>query len=164
MALIKCPECGREVSDQATACPQCGYPIRKIEVDKRVLQEESTSETNSVPVADGSPFLGGWQTNAGMTVFGVIVCLILSRLFYMDTQGDITSGIVVIVIGLVYAAFQIIYAAAIYPSLFGPNPHARSDKSISFANGLFGSFIWGPIWNSNLTKRKKASRISSISS
>lgn len=27
MALIKCPECGKEVSDRATACPNCGHPI-----------------------------------------------------------------------------------------------------------------------------------------
>ena len=27
MALIKCPDCGRDVSDQATACPNCGHPI-----------------------------------------------------------------------------------------------------------------------------------------
>lgn len=26
MALIKCPECGRNFSDQADACPDCGYP------------------------------------------------------------------------------------------------------------------------------------------
>ena len=31
MALINCPECGRQVSDQAAACPECGYPIRKVE-------------------------------------------------------------------------------------------------------------------------------------
>jgi len=29
MALINCPECGREVSDQADACPRCAYPIAK---------------------------------------------------------------------------------------------------------------------------------------
>lgn len=29
MALIKCPECGREVSDKATACPNCGYALNK---------------------------------------------------------------------------------------------------------------------------------------
>ncbi len=29
MALIQCPECGRKVSDQAAACPDCGYPIAK---------------------------------------------------------------------------------------------------------------------------------------
>lgn len=27
MALIACSECGREVSDKAKACPQCGYPF-----------------------------------------------------------------------------------------------------------------------------------------
>lgn len=27
MALIKCPECGKEVSERANACPVCGYPI-----------------------------------------------------------------------------------------------------------------------------------------
>lgn len=25
MALIKCPECGKEISDQADFCPNCGY-------------------------------------------------------------------------------------------------------------------------------------------
>ena len=27
MALISCPECGHDVSDQAEACPNCGFPI-----------------------------------------------------------------------------------------------------------------------------------------
>ena len=27
MALINCPECGKEISSQANNCPHCGYPI-----------------------------------------------------------------------------------------------------------------------------------------
>lgn len=27
MALINCPECGKQVSDVASSCPNCGYPI-----------------------------------------------------------------------------------------------------------------------------------------
>ena len=27
MALIKCPECGKELSDKATSCPNCGVPL-----------------------------------------------------------------------------------------------------------------------------------------
>lgn len=27
MALIACPECTRNVSDRAIACPTCGYPM-----------------------------------------------------------------------------------------------------------------------------------------
>ncbi len=37
MALIHCPECGKEVSDKAAACIHCGYP----------LQGESKSEHTS---------------------------------------------------------------------------------------------------------------------
>lgn len=29
MALIKCSECGKEISDKATACPNCGMPLRR---------------------------------------------------------------------------------------------------------------------------------------
>ena len=29
MALIKCPECGKEISDKAIACPNCGNPMNQ---------------------------------------------------------------------------------------------------------------------------------------
>lgn len=29
MALIKCPECNKDISNKASACPNCGYPIAK---------------------------------------------------------------------------------------------------------------------------------------
>lgn len=31
MALVKCKNCGKEISDKATACPTCGTPINKPE-------------------------------------------------------------------------------------------------------------------------------------
>lgn len=36
MAMINCPECGREISDQAVTCPHCGTPIKK--EDKKFCQ------------------------------------------------------------------------------------------------------------------------------
>lgn len=30
MALIKCPECGKDVSEKCIKCPQCGYPINRL--------------------------------------------------------------------------------------------------------------------------------------
>lgn len=29
MALVKCPECNNDISDQAVACPKCGYELKK---------------------------------------------------------------------------------------------------------------------------------------
>jgi len=28
VSLIKCPECGTDVSDAAAACPKCGHPLK----------------------------------------------------------------------------------------------------------------------------------------
>ena len=33
MALIKCPECGKEISDKANACIHCGYPLNEQKED-----------------------------------------------------------------------------------------------------------------------------------
>ena len=40
MTLILCPECKREISDQANTCPHCGFPIEKLEIHflKRIKQ------------------------------------------------------------------------------------------------------------------------------
>ena len=44
MALIKCNECGKEVSDQAETCPSCGYPIAK-QVQKQLDMEKYSKIT-----------------------------------------------------------------------------------------------------------------------
>ena len=39
MALIKCPECGKEVSDRAPACINCGFPLSEIKSSTVVSNE-----------------------------------------------------------------------------------------------------------------------------
>lgn len=43
MALIKCPECGTEVSDKAEKCPKCAYPINT-QIKDKVQTIELTSK------------------------------------------------------------------------------------------------------------------------
>lgn len=41
MALIKCPECGKEFSEHAAKCPQCGIPVEVIHhINKEKAQRE----------------------------------------------------------------------------------------------------------------------------
>lgn len=40
MAMVQCPECGREISEIADACPACGYPMAK----KRAEESEKIRE------------------------------------------------------------------------------------------------------------------------
>ncbi len=59
MALIKCPECGRDVSDRAQACPQCGYPIAApVQVPNRSSTASHSSRNSTVAVSfpDGPGF------------------------------------------------------------------------------------------------------------
>ena len=43
MALVKCTECGKEVSENAMSCPNCGNPIKQ-----RVLQTKAAESRKSI--------------------------------------------------------------------------------------------------------------------
>lgn len=45
MALIFCPECGTQTSDQALACGKCSFPIAKLNFSQ--VQNNGTNPTNS---------------------------------------------------------------------------------------------------------------------
>lgn len=47
MALMKCPECGKEVSDQSETCIHCGYPLKKESKEAENISEEEKVETDS---------------------------------------------------------------------------------------------------------------------
>lgn len=36
MALIKCSECGKEISDKANSCPNCGCPAKGFDKDENI--------------------------------------------------------------------------------------------------------------------------------
>ena len=46
MALIKCPECGKEISDKASACIHCGYPLMNMQ--QKASETIPTQSTSSV--------------------------------------------------------------------------------------------------------------------
>lgn len=64
MALIKCPECGREVSTSADACPHCGYSIvnNKVAVEKAIA--EKTKEVSSWSKPKDQAWIHWWEKKA----------------------------------------------------------------------------------------------------
>lgn len=55
MALIKCPECGHEVSDKALSCPNCGYPITQDPLEWAMDFETTPSIQTSEPKKEQQP-------------------------------------------------------------------------------------------------------------
>ena len=59
MALIKCKECGKELSDQAESCPNCGYKLKEGEIPKVIVEKSNTSRTGTILcIVGGSLLLG----------------------------------------------------------------------------------------------------------
>lgn len=46
MALIKCPECQKEISDKSSVCVHCGFPLKSQHTKER---SENICEINGVP-------------------------------------------------------------------------------------------------------------------
>lgn len=81
MALIKCPECGREnVSDSAENCPNCGYGI-KAHFEK-IKQEEKDNPNNEPPNINKSTLIK-------LAVVVVIpFALLFCYAFYQESRCD----------------------------------------------------------------------------
>ena len=84
MALINCPECGKEISDSAYACPHCGFPLNKATVDEHKATENSASYKPSSTYENtySSTTTNNSSNGKGcFMVFGLPI-LILVLLFY----------------------------------------------------------------------------------
>ena len=57
MALIKCPECGNEISSSAKMCPHCGYPFKFNLKEKEVI-------TCNFPQPIDSSWTKKWKSKA----------------------------------------------------------------------------------------------------
>ena len=54
MALIKCPECGKEYSEKAATCPNCGAPNDLLNGSQQNLNDQlQTSDTTKKKQTQG---------------------------------------------------------------------------------------------------------------
>jgi uncharacterized membrane protein YvbJ len=83
MALIKCEECGKEISDKAASCPHCGCPLNSNE--KKEL--EVMNKTNLIKnILKKISLLKNNKKVAGIFI-GVIVVLSVI-IIYMNSLSD----------------------------------------------------------------------------
>ena len=48
MALIRCPECGKSISSEPTACPNCGYPIKSYV--QKIVEKKDINDNAVLPL------------------------------------------------------------------------------------------------------------------
>ena len=81
MALIKCSECGKEISDKATTCPNCGSPTVIYLKDKKTQEEKTQVVAFIAGMAVLIAFVFGYskyekfcKTNPGSYFWSEIKC------------------------------------------------------------------------------------------
>lgn len=77
MALIKCPECGKEVSDKAEVCIHCGYPLKLQEAAKEEDGPETVKEEPKPEGTAGKQEPAKKQGRISSTLLAVIVMIVL---------------------------------------------------------------------------------------
>ena len=97
MALIKCSECGKEMSDHAEHCPNCGY-VNNIRFCP-VCDKQLSNEANFCPNCGShiNKNSGNEEIN-GFCLSGMIVGIVS---FFIDFFGLVSAtGLVISIIGL----------------------------------------------------------------
>ena len=103
MALMKCPECGTDVSDKAESCPKCAFPITKTSN----LPSEDKSESERKPVIA--------NTNAKWKHVSWITYLAIGLLFLLPFCDISCSGRKV----LTLTGSTMVTGASITPAVLG---------------------------------------------
>ena len=81
MALITCPECGKEISDTARSCPNCGYPI--------TAKENEENLTTSAAIG-GAP--KGKNSTKTIAIACAIIAIIVGVVCFLSKGQDNIVG------------------------------------------------------------------------
>ncbi len=118
-------------------------------VDDQVSTHEKPSQGVQVSF---TPFLDIWRTSVGASIAGILFFCVILDIEYLVPE---TYMIAASLLRLAYMVFQFLYAIILFPSYFSLKPKITNSSAVAFWNCAVGGIIFGPIWNSSLTKRKK---------
>lgn len=95
MALIKCPECGAQVSSSAESCPKCAYPIAgggSTQAHGGKIQTiEQTSKRYKLQ-----------QLLSSLLIIGSVVVMIVGFSGNEPSSGAAAFGVLGLVVGLIW--------------------------------------------------------------
>lgn len=129
MSLIKCPECGAEISDKARSCIHCGYPLPKLKektnFDKNTFLE---NEGNEIPLMIRSRASSFVITSnvLSFVASGILLACISLLIFF----GVATHKIVFFVISALVLLLVICLLTSAISSIIKINKNRRGEKTI----------------------------------
>ncbi|HYS53884.1 MAG TPA: PH domain-containing protein [Thermoanaerobaculia bacterium] len=101
MALVKCPDCGHDVSTAASACPNCGRPMAAMAAPTPQTAPPVKEET----LWHGTP---SWLLLFGKVVLAFVVAIVLILIYYFGYQFLAPYGTIVWIVIAAIVVWQIV--------------------------------------------------------
>ncbi len=154
MSLIKCPECGHEISDKAKMCPHCGYELPAPSQNVSAPQTETEAEffdelapatvqqakkVPKVPVAASSAKAGSSTDNKSKKPTVAAYISELSSAWKKERRGEYIFGLIIYILSFVGFALALGFGIEWAVKVGGRwifNFHLEDDNLIYYASDL----------------------------
>ena len=140
--LIKCNECGKEISDKATSCPNCGAPV-KIEKNAEEIEKEIAEKF----VYDK---IGITKLNELITQNNVSINNVMNKVRKikknpdpkkLKTNSENNSNILAIIIGIIVLAVGVYFMINGTSKILGGNNKVQyNEKDDTYTVELYRSY------------------------
>ena len=91
MSIIKCPECGKDISDKAAACIYCGYPINKVAESELPESSAPNNEEQALPSVTDIPTAAASDQESEkklIAVLAVVALIIVIAVMYGNQLNE----------------------------------------------------------------------------
>lgn len=76
MALIKCPECGKDISDKTKQCIHCGFPLETMNINKKcTISEKEYDLSSTIEFVDSGKYKDAFLKLKDTTGLSIKNCL-----------------------------------------------------------------------------------------
>ena len=141
--LIKCPECNKEVSDKATNCPHCGFPLKR--KDKNDLKEVDFSNSEILLHRGIATYLKVLIYVIGPIFIGLFIALLIMFLLIgKDAAFAIVFGIILGIVIPLMIAFIIIASVKF-----------KNNRYLEYDNLYFdkdAKMFYAQLWNKKIAQ------------
>ena len=143
--LIKCPECHKEISDKASSCPHCGYPLKK-----KPQEDKSLIKIASRGSRGYQSFVMGFAIT--LAALGVTLLVALFFLFIYDYDPLIRT--IIAIISQIFLGIGVYITIYLSMTLY-KNRHI--DKDIVYYDKKNEEFVFYTIGDRELRIKKNES-------
>ena len=109
MALTKCPECQKEVSDTAETCPHCGYRLKK-PAPRPTIKYYNNRASNIIERDHNMNHVGGIIAGIISIICGIVMfccCGLPEAKAYKEISAIfVIAGIILLLVGIIAIAYS----------------------------------------------------------